>query len=269
MSQFNSTITNLQSVIDDERTAKVKLTHEVESLQRQLSSTSSELERSFQERNELERKNLEESHSLNKKLEYRSNEITDFKDTNKDLTSQITSAQERVGKLENELGMAKATLSERETQLSTLQRDLDQRKTAYESLDEKYRHDKEELVRSQARLETLNERNLSTQSELDSLRKQVDEYRLREMGRERGDSDSKFSQILNTMREDHDKARRSLEDKNSAMNEQLLRLRDDVRDAETRRSNAEQDLRRAQMEITDVTRKSSVTEAALEIANKV
>ena len=53
------------------------------------------------------------------------------------------------------------------------------------------------------------------------------------------------------------------------LNETVLRLRDEVRDIGARRTGAEQELRRAQMDLTDSNKRCSVAEAALEVANKV
>ena len=64
-------------------------------------------------------------------------------------------------------------------------------------------------------------------------------------------------------------ARSSLEDKNVALNETIQRLRDDLRNAENRKSAVEQELRQAQNQLNDLQRRLSVAEATLEVAHKV
>ena len=61
----------------------------------------------------------------------------------------------------------------------------------------------------------------------------------------------------------------ALEDRNASLNETVMRLRDDIRDLDTRRTSAEQELRRAQMEVTDAQKKLSVAEASLEVSSRV
>ena len=60
-----------------------------------------------------------------------------------------------------------------------------------------------------------------------------------------------------------------MEEKNTMLNESVMRLRDECRDLETRRSNAETELRRAQMDLADAQKRVSVAEANLEVSQKV
>ncbi len=64
-------------------------------------------------------------------------------------------------------------------------------------------------------------------------------------------------------------SRGALEDKNTMLTETVTRLREDVHAADSRRQAVEQEQRLLHQEIADTTRKLSVAEASLEVANKV
>ena len=64
-------------------------------------------------------------------------------------------------------------------------------------------------------------------------------------------------------------ARATLEEKNNTLQDTISRLKEDVRNADNRRNNLEQDLRRLNQEYNEMVRKLSVAEATLEVALKV
>lgn len=64
-------------------------------------------------------------------------------------------------------------------------------------------------------------------------------------------------------------ARASLEDKNNNLQDNITRLREEVRNSENRRSNLEQDIRRLNQEQNELIRKLSIAEASLDVASKV
>ena len=65
------------------------------------------------------------------------------------------------------------------------------------------------------------------------------------------------------------KARTTLEERNASLNENLIRIREELRSVEGRKTSLEQDLRRSQNDLTDLSKKCSIAEASLEVANRV
>ena len=64
-------------------------------------------------------------------------------------------------------------------------------------------------------------------------------------------------------------ARTSLEERNASLNENLVRVREELRSVESRKTTLEQELRHAQNELTDMSKKCSVAEASLEVSSRV
>ncbi len=63
--------------------------------------------------------------------------------------------------------------------------------------------------------------------------------------------------------------RSSLEERNASLNESSVRLREDLRSAEERKATLERELRQLQTEHADVSKRCSIAEASLEVANRV
>ena len=63
--------------------------------------------------------------------------------------------------------------------------------------------------------------------------------------------------------------RSAIEDKNTMLTENVARLKDDLRSADSRRTALEQEARQLQSEVSDAHRRLSVAEASLEVANRV
>ena len=61
-------------------------------------------------------------------------------------------------------------------------------------------------MRMSTRIETMSERLTSVQHENLTLKQQLDEARLRDLNRDQGDSSEKLTNMLATLRADHDKA---------------------------------------------------------------
>ncbi len=64
-------------------------------------------------------------------------------------------------------------------------------------------------------------------------------------------------------------AKSSLEERNASLNENIIRLREELRSAESRKAALEQDLRHAQSELAESYKKCSTFEASLQAANRV
>ena len=60
-------------------------------------------------------------------------------------------------------------------------------------------------MRMSTRIETMSERLTSVQHENLTLKQQLDEARLRDLNRDQGDSSEKLTNMLATLRADHDK----------------------------------------------------------------
>ncbi len=60
-------------------------------------------------------------------------------------------------------------------------------------------------MRAETRLETLQENLSSLQHDNINLKEQLDGWRVKELGRDKGDSQDKFTLILTSLREDHEK----------------------------------------------------------------
>ncbi len=64
-------------------------------------------------------------------------------------------------------------------------------------------------------------------------------------------------------------ARSVLEERNASLNENMVRLREEMRAMETRKTSLEQELRHAQAECTEINKRLSIAEASLEVTSRV
>lgn len=64
-------------------------------------------------------------------------------------------------------------------------------------------------------------------------------------------------------------ARLVLEEKNAHLNETVMQLRETVRDMEARKSGADQEFGRLQLDLSEAQKKLSVAEASIEVSHRV
>ncbi|KAK2148621.1 hypothetical protein LSH36_488g01003 [Paralvinella palmiformis] len=252
--------TKLKANLESERTTREKLESEVESLRHRLETTSAELSKAQDARNELERHGFSQQEDMNHQMERRDQELTRLQENNQNLLQRVSELDNKSNKLENELHIANATLIERTNQLSTIQRELDQRCINQETLEKELQKTKVENVRLQAKVANF-------QQEVVSLRQQLDDARVQAVGvgREEGD---RFTMMLTTLREDHDKQRTVLEERNLALSEQLSHVKDELHSTTCQRAMLELQVHQLQDQVANVSREKGLTQASVDLATK-
>ncbi|XP_023931710.1 ankyrin repeat domain-containing protein 26 isoform X2 [Lingula anatina] len=261
----------LSSNLEKEKSSREKLETELESMKSLLTAANLELEKTRLARNELEKSYQKDKEDWDKTIEKKEAEVQSFKESNQSLSQRYGAAEAKYTAIESELRAANTSLLERSNQIASLQRDLDQKKTAYEHLDQQIRKEKELNAKVQAKLEAAQERVTGLQHEMQTLRQQFDDARSKDSIKERAalDTQDKFSFMLSSLRNDHDKSRGALEEKNSSLNETVSRLREEVRASDSRRILLEQEMRHLQQEMTETSKKLTTTEANLEVTVKI
>ncbi|XP_059152667.1 ankyrin repeat domain-containing protein 36C-like isoform X2 [Physella acuta] len=266
LSSLRADLSSAHGVLEKERATKEKLDAEIDSLKTRLVSTNQEMDKAINARNEIERDYRREKDVWAKEMERKTGEVTSLKDENQLLNQRLHATEAKFNSMENELHVSNTSLLERTAQLQQLKHEIERQKSVHDTLDQNYRHEKEQGAKLQAKVENLQERLTNQQHENLSLRQQLDTLKLSAGGS--GEANEKLNSILANLRADSDRAKTSLEEKNSNLIEQVARLKEEVRGSETRKVTLEQDLRKLNEEHNAIVRKSSETEATLHITLK-
>ncbi|XP_064633514.1 ankyrin repeat domain-containing protein 26-like isoform X4 [Lineus longissimus] len=271
--QLNSLKTEnslLSSSLDKERVAKDKLDSELESLRTRYNHASNELERAQMARTELERNIQREREEWNRSMDRKDQEMNALKDTNQSLYQRVGIAETKLGAVENELSVANTSLLERTAILTNLQREVDQRRSSHDNQEYALRKEKEDNAKLQARLDSTLEKMSTAQHECLSMKQELDTYRNSSSLKDRAamDSQDKFAELLGTIRTDYDKTRITLEEKNNHLVEQVERYKEELRNAEMKRTSLEQELRQLQHQHNEMVKRLAVAEVGLENAKQ-
>ncbi|XP_041460593.1 ankyrin repeat domain-containing protein 26-like isoform X4 [Lytechinus variegatus] len=260
----------LYSKVEKGETEKDRLQTELSSAKKLVNATNIELEKSQMVRNETERELKRKEEEWSRSAEKLSMEISSLKENSQSSTRKLSSAENKIHRLENELQVATATLRERSNQLSALKRELEKGATSQQSHDAMLQKERNENARLSAKIETLTEKLSGSKAQVTSLQQALDAAKNenREHTRETANAQDKLNTTLTTMQMENNRARTIWEEKQSNMAETMTRVKEDFRQSEHHRQLREQELRQIQQELTEALRKQSIAEANLEIRKK-
>nr|KAI8735551.1 ankyrin repeat domain-containing protein 26 isoform X1 [Biomphalaria glabrata] len=227
------------------------------------------MEKAISARNEMERDHKRDKETWLNELERKERELKENKEENQNLSQLLHNTEARLNVIENELHVSNTSLTERSSQYQLMKHELDRQIAAQQTLDQNYRQEKELNIKLQTKIETLQERLNTQQQETFSFKQQLDLLKLNSGHTQGTDSQDKLNSLLASLTLDNDRAKASLQEKNSSLIEQAARLKEEVKAAELRRSSLEQDLKRLQEEHNSLVKKLSQTDASLQIALKV
>ncbi|XP_056001155.1 ankyrin repeat domain-containing protein 26-like isoform X13 [Ostrea edulis] len=259
-SNLRTEISVINSVLEKEKASKDKLEAELSSLKTRYHSSSLELDKSEQARNEAERRLQHDKEEMSRQLETKDKEVSSLKDNIQGLLHRITNLENKLNLTENELHKTEALLLEKNNTLNKAQKDLDFLQSAHIASEEKCHTEMELHNKLQTKLDQLQERHTSMQHENLSLTQQVDNLQrsIAELG---GDKSVEYNKIIASMQADAEKMKTHWEERNILLSDQCSRLKEENRNIETRRSQLEQENTRLNNEIADHIRKISVVEA--------
>ncbi|KAK3709867.1 hypothetical protein RRG08_050344 [Elysia crispata] len=268
VASLRSDLTTATSNSDRERSGREKVEAELESIKTRLVAANHEMDKMVRARNELERDYRREKDSWSRELDRKDAEVTSVKDNLQHTSQRLQTTEAKLNSMENEMHVSNTSLMERTAQLQQLRQDLDRTRIAHETLDQNYRIEKEQGAKLQAKIENTQEKLSNQQHENLSLRQQLDSLKLSGGGLPGSDANEKLNNILSNLRAESDRAKASLEEKNSTLLENMARLKEEARGSEVRRAGLEADLRRLQEEHSDLVRRAASAEASLQVASK-
>ncbi|XP_035827374.1 ankyrin repeat domain-containing protein 26 isoform X2 [Aplysia californica] len=270
--QYNIQVASLRTEIstasastDRERATREKLEAEIESLKTRLFASNQEMDKINRVRNELERDHRREKETWVREMERKEEEVNMLKDNAQHLNQRLHATDSKFNSMENELHVSNTSLMERTSQLQQIRQDLERQKTAHEQLDQNNKLEKDHNAKLQAKVESIQEKLSHQQHENLSLKQQMDSLKLSGGGLPGSEANEKLNAILTNLRADSERARASLEERNTSLVEQVARLKEEVRSGETRRATLEQELRRLHEEHSDMVKKLSHAEASLQM----
>ncbi|RUS71110.1 hypothetical protein EGW08_021126 [Elysia chlorotica] len=268
VASLRSDLTTATSNSDRERSGREKVEAELESVKTRLVAANHEMDKMIRARNELEREYRREKDNWSREMDRKDIEVSSIKDNLQHTSQRLQATETKLNSIENEMNVSNTSLMERTAQLQQLRQDLDRTRIAHETLDQNYRLEKEQSAKMQAKLENTQEKLSSQQHENLSLRQQLDSLKLSGGGLPGSDANEKLNNILTNLRAESDRAKASLEEKNSALLETMARLKEEARGSEVRRASLEADLRRLQEEHSDLVRRAASAEASLQVTSK-
>ncbi|XP_055882391.1 trichohyalin-like isoform X3 [Biomphalaria glabrata] len=268
LANLDKEISSVQSALEREHASKEKLELEIESFKTRLLTSNQEMEKAISARNEMERDHKRDKETWLNELERKERELKENKEENQNLSQLLHNTEARLNVIENELHVSNTSLTERSSQYQLMKHELDRQIAAQQTLDQNYRQEKELNIKLQTKIETLQERLNTQQQETFSFKQQLDLLKLNSGHTQGTDSQDKLNSLLASLTLDNDRAKASLQEKNSSLIEQAARLKEEVKAAELRRSSLEQDLKHLQEEHNSLVKKLSQTDASLQIALK-
>ncbi|XP_031794743.1 ankyrin repeat domain-containing protein 26 isoform X6 [Sarcophilus harrisii] len=255
--------TMLSSKLDNEKQNRDKLETEVESYRSRLNSAILDHERSQTSKLDLEnifQRERDEWLHLQDKL----------RDNNGVLSQELSKAESKANRLENELYQVCDSLREKTLILESTQRELNQTQNKAKELENKNQMDKEKLDRYIIKQESIQERLAQIQSENMLLRQQLEDAQNKGVIKEKvvNDVQVQFSDLFNKLRADTEKQVLLVEERNKELINECNHLREQMCKYENEKAEREGTVRKLQQELADSLKKQSMTEASLEVTSR-
>ncbi|NXF82416.1 ANR26 protein, partial [Sclerurus mexicanus] len=260
----------LTSKLEQTKESKDRLETEIESFRSRLNTTVQELERHQSSKSDVERtfqRERDEWLRLQDKLHH---DLSDVRETNKNLSQQLSKAESRANSLENELHQLKQTLREKVLLLEMTQKELSQAQCQAKEYEHARQLEKDQVSKLTIKQESMQERLAQLQSENLLLRQQLEDVQNKGIIKEKvvNDVQDRFNDIFNKLRADTEKQVYLIEERNKELNAKCTDLREQVFKYETDKIEREGMVRQLQQELADALKKQSMSEASLEVTTR-
>ncbi|XP_051651307.1 ankyrin repeat domain-containing protein 26 isoform X8 [Manacus candei] len=260
----------LTSKLEQTKESKDRLETEIESFRSRLNATVQELERHQSSKSDVERtfqRERDEWLRLQDKLHH---DLSDVRETNKNLSQQLSKAESKANGLENELHQLKQILREKILLLEMTQKELSQAQCQAKEYDHARQLEKDQVSKLTIKQESMQERLAQLQSENLLLRQQLEDVQNKGIIKEKvvNDVQDRFNDIFNKLRADTEKQVYLVEERNKELNAKCTDLREQVFKYETDKIEREGMIRQLQQELADALKKQSMSEASLEVTTR-
>ncbi|KAM6092037.1 ankyrin repeat domain-containing protein 26 [Theristicus caerulescens] len=260
----------LTSKLEQTKERKDRLETEIESFRSRLNTTVQELERHQSSKSDVERafqRERDEWLRLQDKLHH---DLSDVRETNKNLSQQLSKAESKANSLENELHQSKQMLTEKTLLLEMTQKELSQAQCQAKECDHARQLEKDQVSKFIIKQESMQERLAQLQSENLLLRQQLEDMQNKGIIKEKvvNDVQDRFNDIFNKLRADTEKQVYLVEERNKELNAKCTDLREQVFKYETDKVEREGVVRQLQQELADALKKQAMSEASLEVTTR-
>uniref|UniRef100_A0AAY4B0N5 CCDC144C-like coiled-coil domain-containing protein n=1 Tax=Denticeps clupeoides TaxID=299321 RepID=A0AAY4B0N5_9TELE len=209
--QYNGQLSTLKaecqvtaSRLEQERATRQQLESEVESARSRLQVALQEVDRCQAVRAEADRALQREREERQRAQEKRAGEAGAHRDAVHDLSQQLSKAEARANSLENECHRTALALTEKGLLLEKTAHEREQALVRLRETEAALQVEREQVTRSGAKQEAMQERLAQAQSEAALLRQQLEEVQSKGVAKERAVSDAqeRFSDIVAKLRSD-------------------------------------------------------------------
>ncbi|NXA45084.1 ANR26 protein, partial [Nothocercus julius] len=257
----------LTSKLEQTKEIKDRLETDVESFRFRLNSAVQELERHQASRSDTERafqRERDEWLRLQDKLHH---DLSDARETSKSFSQQLSKAESKASRQENEIQQLKETLREKTLLLEMTQKELSQAQCQAKECDHARQLEKDQVSKYMIRQESMQERLAQLQSENLLLCQQLEDMQNKGIIKEKvvNDVQDRFNDIFNKLRADTEKQAYLMEERNKELNAKCADLRELIFKYETEKVEREGTVRELQQELANALKKQSMSEASLEV----
>ncbi|XP_042647874.1 ankyrin repeat domain-containing protein 26 isoform X6 [Tyto alba] len=260
----------LTSKLEQTKESKDKLETEIESFRSRLNTAVQELERHQSSKIDIERTFQRERDEWLRLQDKLHQDLSDVRETRKNLSQQLSKAESKANSLENELHQLKQTLREKTLLLEMTQKELSQAQCQAKECDHARQLEKDQVSKFIIKQESMQERLAQLQSENLLLRQQMEDMQNKGIIKEKvvNDVQDRFNDIFNKLRADTEKQVYLVEERNKELNAKCTDLREQVFKYETDKVEREGMVRQLQQELADALKKQSMSEASLEVTTR-
>ncbi|XP_028813701.1 ankyrin repeat domain-containing protein 26 isoform X10 [Denticeps clupeoides] len=272
--QYNGQLSTLKaecqvtaSRLEQERATRQQLESEVESARSRLQVALQEVDRCQAVRAEADRALQREREERQRAQEKRAGEAGAHRDAVHDLSQQLSKAEARANSLENECHRTALALTEKGLLLEKTAHEREQALVRLRETEAALQVEREQVTRSGAKQEAMQERLAQAQSEAALLRQQLEEVQSKGVAKERAVSDAqeRFSDIVAKLRSDSEERVMLVEERRQELANQNAELRKQNLQLEQDKAERETSVRQLQQELADSLKKLSMCEASLEV----
>ncbi|XP_051817399.1 ankyrin repeat domain-containing protein 26-like [Antechinus flavipes] len=249
----------LNSGLEDEKQNRDKLEREIESYQMRLSSAILDNERSQTSKLDLE-------HNFQRERDEWLHVQAKLNDNCGVLSQELSKAESKVNRLENESCQLRDSLREKIAILESVQRELKQAQYKTTELRHRNQMDSEKLERCIVQQESIQERLVEIQSENMLLRKQLEDAQNKDVIEEDvlKTVQVQFRDFFNQLHADNEKHVVVVEERNQELINECNHLREQMCKYENEKAEREDTIKQLQQELADSLKKQPMTEASLE-----
>ncbi|XP_074124292.1 coiled-coil domain-containing protein 144A-like isoform X2 [Sminthopsis crassicaudata] len=249
----------LNSRLEDEKQNREKLEKEIEAYHSRLNSAILDHEQSQTSKIDLE-------HIFQRERDEWLHEQAKLNDNNGVLSQELSKAESKVNRLENELYQLRDSLREKIVILESVQRELKQTQYKATELKHKNQMDNEKLDKYIVKQESIQEKLVQIQSENILLRQQLEDAQNKDVveGETLNNVQVQFKDFFNQLRADNEKHVVAVEERNKELINECNHLREQICKYENEKAEREDTIKQLQEQLADSLKKQSMTEGSLE-----